>query len=296
MMMTFIRITILVALSISTTKSFGLKKVTTLLEKTESTPFKVESIGKGKPVLYLPGFATPGSMWAETIEHLNLERKSYVFSYAGFNGNKPIKMPWYVTIKNSIIDYIKDNDLSEIIIIGHSMGGNLAVDIAAALSNKVSKIIIVESLPCMREVMMPNIPAKSLYYDSPYNKQMLEMNAQQFKKMAAIMASNMTLNENKKESITNWIVEADRKTWVYGYTDLLKLDLRSSLPKVTCETLIVGASFPDVKIAKENYEKQYSNLSNKTIIMASNSKHFLMFDQPEWFYKTANDFLVDEKK
>ena len=205
-------------------------------------------------------------------------------------------MPWYVTIKNSIINYIKDNELSEIIIIGHSMGGNLAVDIAATLPSKVSKIIIVESLPCMREVMMPNVPAKSLYYTSPYNKQMLDMHAQQFKKMAAMMASNMTLNEDKKESITNWIVEADRKTWVYGYTDLLKLDLRNSLRKVTCETLILGASFPDVKVAKENYEKQYSNLSNKTILMASNSKHFLMFDQPEWFYKTANDFLVDEKK
>jgi hypothetical protein len=30
--------------------------------------------------------------------------------------------------------------------------------------------------------------------------------------------------------------------------------------------------------------------------MASNSKHFIMFDQPKWFYKTVNDFLVNEKK
>jgi hypothetical protein len=51
-----------------------------------------------------------------------------------------------------------------------------------------------------------------------------------------------------------------------------------------------------VKTAKENYENQYSNLSNKTIVMATNSKHFLMFDQPEWFYKTVNEFLVNDKK
>lgn len=30
--------------------------------------------------------------------------------------------------------------------------------------------------------------------------------------------------------------------------------------------------------------------------MASNSKHFIMFDQPEWMFETLNDFLVNEKK
>jgi len=291
-----IRIIILLAITISTTNSFGLNRGTNLLETAETKPFTIETVGQGKPILYLPGFATSGSIWKETVENLNLGRKSYLFSYAGFNGNEPIEMPWYSNIKNSIIKYIKDNNMSDIIIVGHSMGGNLAVDIASELPNKVSKIIIIEALPCMREVMMPNVPAESLYYDSPYNKQMLEMDAQQFKNMATMMAANMTLKENKKEIITNWILEADRKTWVYGYTDLLKLDLRNILNKVKCKTLILGASFPDVKVAKENYENQYSNLTNKTIIMASNSKHFLMFDQPEWLYKTVNDFLVNEKQ
>jgi pimeloyl-ACP methyl ester carboxylesterase len=176
------------------------------------------------------------------------------------------------------------------------MGGNLAIDIASELPNRVSEIVIVEALPCMREVMMPNVPAESLFYESPYNKQMLEMDDQKFKNMASMMASNMTLNKEKMDILTNWILEADRKTWVYGYTDLLKLDLRNVLSKIKCETLIIGASFPDVKIAKKNYENQYLNLTNKKIVMASNSKHFVMFDQPKWFYETVNDFLVNEKK
>lgn len=291
-----IRIIILLTITLSTKNSFALNNKKNLLEIAETKPFTLEIVGQGKPILYLPGFATPGAIWKETVENLNLEKKSYLFSYAGFNGNAPIEMPWYLNIKNSIIKYIKDYNMSDIVIVGHSMGGNLAIDIASALPNKVSKIIVVEALPCMREVMMPNVPAESLYYESPYNKQMLEIDAKQFKSMATMMAANMTMKEDKKEVITNWILEADRKTWVYGYTDLLKLDLRNVLNKVKCETLILGASFPNVKIAKENYENQYSNLPNKTILMASNSKHFLMFDQPAWFYKTVNDFLINEKE
>ncbi len=264
-------------------------------ETKQTVAIKTVTIGKGKPILFFPGFTVPGSIWKETIENLTLKRKSYLFSYAGFNGNKPIEIPWYSTIKNSIIEYIRVNNLSDIIIIGHSMGGNLAVDIASELPNKVSKIVIVEALPCMRAVMMPNVPAESLYYESPYNKQMLEMDNKQFENMAKMMASNMTLNTEKTDILTSWILEADRKTWVYGYTDLLKLDLRNKLSKIKCETLILGTPYQSKEIAKENYEKQYANLPNKVIKMASNSKHFIMFDQAEWFYKTINDFLLNEK-
>jgi len=291
-----IKIILVLFIATTVTSCSASKNKTTTVKAQQPEPIKIEIIGKGKPIFYLPGFTVSGSIWNETVSNLTLKRKSYLFSYAGFNGNKPIEMPWYSTIKNSIIEYIKDNNLNEIVIIGHSMGGNLAVDIASELPNRVSKIVIVESLPCMREVMMPNVPAESLYYESPYNKQMLEMDEQQFKNMALMMASNMTLNKEKIDTLTNWILEADRKTWVYGYTDLLKLDLRNVLSKIKHETLIIGASFPDVKIAKEIYENQYSNLTNKTIVMASNSKHFIMFDQPKWFYETVNDFLVNEKK
>ena len=84
--------------------------------------------------------------------------------------------------------------------------------------------------------------------------------------------------------------------WVYGYTDLLKLDLRETLSEIKCETLIIGASFPNKEVAKENFEKQYEKLPNKVIKMAPNSKHFIMYDQPVWFYNTLNNFLANERK
>jgi pimeloyl-ACP methyl ester carboxylesterase len=82
----------------------------------------------------------------------------------------------------------------------------------------------------------------------------------------------------------------------HGYTDLLKLDLRDTLSEIKCETLIIGASFPYKEVAQENFEKQYEKLPNKVIKMASNSKHFIMYDQPEWFYNTLNNFLANERK
>ncbi len=260
----------------------------------QTSAITTEIVGQGKPVLFLPGFTTPGSIWNETVEHLTTKNEAHLISYAGFNGNPPIEMPWYDTIKKELIAYIKDKNLTKVTIIGHSMGGNLAIDLAAALPDTITRLIIVDAIPCMRELMMPGVPESQLQYDSPYNNQMLQMEDAQFKQTATMMAQNMTNNKDKIDVLINWIIEADRETYVYGYTDLLKLDLRKILNKVTAKTLILGASFPSVEIAKSNYEKQYATLSNKSIEIASGSKHFIMFDQPEWLYTKVNAFLANE--
>ncbi|MCK8522935.1 alpha/beta hydrolase [Aquimarina sp. D1M17] len=260
----------------------------------QSSSIKVEVIGKGNPVIYLPGFTTPGAIWKETVAHVSTAHEAHLVSYAGFNGIAPIEMPWYNTIKNELIQYIKNQKLTNITVIGHSMGGNLATHLAAEIPNTVSNLIIVDALACMREVMMPGVPADNLQYESPYNNQVINMNEEQFKQTATLMATNMTNKKDKIDDIIKWIMEADRKTYAYGYTDLLKLDLRNALSNIKAKTLILGASFPTSEIAKTNFEKQYINLPNKTLTMASNSKHFIMFDQPEWFYKQVNDFLTHE--
>lgn len=257
----------------------------------QASAIRVEKIGKGTTILFLPGFTTPGSVWKETIKNLNGKYESHLVSYAGFNGLAPIEGPWYESVKTAIIKYITENKLSGINIVGHSMGGNLAVDIAAALPDKVVRVVLVDSIPCMRELMMPGVTAEQISYDNPYSKQLLNMQPEAFKQTSTMIAQSMTSSLDKVDTIANWSVQADRKTYVNGYTDLLKLDLRNVLEKITAKTLILGAPVPNKDIVMVNMEKQYAKLSNKTIEIAAGGKHFIMFDQPQWFYEKLNSFL-----
>ena len=260
----------------------------------QTKAIRVVKEGNGSPVLFLPGFTTPGSVWQETIKNMDQEKESHLVSYAGFNGIEPIDTPWYGSIKAEVISYIEKEGLENISIIGHSMGGMLAIDIAAAAPDKVDKIILVDAIPCMREVMMPGMSADQILYDSPYSQQMLEMTDEAMTNYATMSAENMTMNSSKVEILKQWSIEADRKTFVYGYIDLLKLDLREILPQVKAKTLILGAPFPNAEIVKANYDAQYAKLGSKHIEIADNSKHFIMFDQPEWFYNHVNTFLANE--
>jgi pimeloyl-ACP methyl ester carboxylesterase len=258
----------------------------------QNNAIRITKEGKGTPIFFLPGFTTPGSVWKETVNSLKGNYQSHLVSYAGFNGIAPIKMPWYETIKNETLQYIASEKLSEIIIIGHSMGGTLAIDIAAAIPAKVKKIILVDALPCMRDLMMPGVSADQIKYESPYNQQMLKQTPEAVAQNAKMMAQYMTMTKEKIDTLAKWSIEADRETFVYGYTDLLKLDLRDALANVTAKTLILGASFPDEKVVTATFEKQYAKLQSRTLAIAPGSKHFVMFDQPQWFYDQVNSFLA----
>jgi pimeloyl-ACP methyl ester carboxylesterase len=251
-----------------------------------------EKTGTGPVVIFLPGFTTPGDIWEENILRLDEEYTTITVSYAGFNGLPAIDMPWYETIVSELKTYIEEENIAHFSLVGHSMGGMLAMELAAEFPERIDKLIIVDALPCMRALMMPGVPADAIQYESPYNQQMLQQGDSAIAATAHMMAQNMTMNTEWIPKIAQWGIDADRETYVYGYTDLLKVDLRPALEKITAETIIIGATFPDRDLIMKNFQDQYANLSVKSIVLAPESRHFVMLDQPEWFQKQLNSFLA----
>ncbi|MEM9896234.1 MAG: alpha/beta hydrolase [Bacteroidota bacterium] len=256
--------------------------------------FKSEVSGSGQSIMFLPGFTCPGEIWKPTLRRLENHTgsfESHLITYAGFNKITPIDTPWYQSIRDELIVYIGEHPSNNWMLIGHSMGGNLAIDIAAKLPQKINKVILAESIPCMREIIMPGVPKEAIQYQSTYNQQTLNMDTEDLRKMAEMMAANMTMKEDRVKELINWTMESDRKTYVYGYTDLMRLDQRPLLEFIEADVLILGAPFPDASLVRSNYEKQYENLDRKQIQIAKDSKHFLMWDQEAWFYEKLTSFL-----
>ena len=251
----------------------------------------VETIGEGRDLVFLPGFTNPGSIWKEFLPELEIPSRAHLFTYAGFDQTEPLEFPWYPKVKKGIKQYIIDQNLREVILIGHSMGGNLAIDLAAEIPDRISKMVLVDSLPCMRELMFPGFTAEQMVYENPYNQQTLNMSDEDFKNMTLGMASQMSNNPNSHNQLAHWIQIADRKTYVYGYTDLLKLDQRTLLAEIKSPTLILGATEPYGAQAQVNIEKQYANLTSKKVVMIENSRHFILFDQKQKMAELINQFL-----
>lgn len=257
----------------------------------QNNAFQVRVVGEGEPLLFFPGFACTDKVWEEQVAELSKDYECHLFTFAGFGEVAPIEFPWYPKIEKEVLDYIHENKLEKAITIGHSLGGTLALSLASK-QPIFEKLVIVDALTATGALMFPNYNSDDMVYDSPYNNQMLAMGDEDFSKMATGMAAGMTTNEEKKDLIIEWMEKADRKTYVYGYTDYLKVDLREEVAKINIPVTILAATKPfGEEMARKTYEEQYKNLSNYELKFAEGAAHFIMFDQPEWFLNQLKSIL-----
>ncbi len=257
----------------------------------QQTAFTVKVTGHGEPVLLLPGFTCTADVWQETVAAISATHECHAFTFAGFGGVPPIEMPWLPTIKTQLIEYINKNNLHQVTIIGHSLGGTLGMWLVTSQPALFKKLIAVDALPCTGALLMPNFKASQMVYDNPFSKQQLAMDSVHFHQMARQMAAGMSLTKSKHAQLVDWMMKADRKTYVYGYVDMLKLDLREDLANTTVPVVILAATYPNRQQVETTWNQQLAKLPQKRIYYADQSAHFIMYDQPAWFIDRIRENL-----
>lgn len=258
----------------------------------QNKAFEVAVSGIGDPILFFPGFTCPGEVWQDIVSELSKTNACHVFTFAGFGKMPAIAKPWLPKIREAIAQYISEKELQKFTIVGHSLGGALGLWLASEDRFDFHKIIVVDALPSAGALMMPDFDSETIDYDNPFNQTLLDMDAKSFEIMAGQMASGMALNKDKHGQLKSWILSTDRETYVYGYTDLLKLDLRKVLSKITAPVTILAATQPyGEENVKKTYTEQYKNLDKYTIKYAKESAHFIMYDQPHWILTTIIEEL-----
>lgn len=258
--------------------------------QTKQYPFEVTKTGKGKKtIVFIPGFASSGEVWKETKVNFEKDYTCYTLTMAGFAGVKPQGNATFKNWENEIANYIKDNKIEKPIVIGHSMGGGLALAIAADYPDLISKIIVVDALPCLNALMDPSFKAKENNDCSPMVTQMTAMNDTQFYDMQKKMAPRLLADASKLEMLVDWSVKSDRKTFAEMYCDFSNTDLRDKIATIKCPSLILLESyFINLKPA---IEEQYKNLKTAKFQYANKGLHFIMYDDTEWYLEQLSNFV-----
>ncbi|EFK36324.1 Pimelyl-[acyl-carrier protein] methyl ester esterase [Chryseobacterium gleum] len=253
-------------------------------------PFEVKKSGKGnQSLIFIPGFASSGDVWSETAAKFENNFTCYTLTMAGFAGTKPQAEASFKDWENGIAAYIRNNKIDKPIIIGHSMGGGLALAIAADYPELAGKIIIVDALPCLAAMSDPNFTSKENNDCSSTITQLTAMNDEQFRKMQAQAIPRLLADPSMQETVIGWSVKSDRKTFAKMYCDFFNTDLREKIKNIQCPSLILLESF--FVNLKPTIESQYRNLKNANMQYASKGLHFIMYDDKDWYLNQLANFL-----
>lgn len=257
--------------------------------------FAVSVTGKGQPVILIPGFSCSGDVWKETVQHLKENFECHVITIAGFAGVAPIDTPILKTVRNEIIRYVQLNKLKKPIIIGHSLGSFMGLWVNSTAPDLFGKLVCVDGMPFLSALSDPNANADSLKKNPMYNPEAAVRNFESLPDSGFIENAAKSLfwqvnDTARAREIATWQYRSNRRTLGLSLIELATTDLRKEIAKITSPVLVLGSIYETKEKSFELIGQQFELLPDAAIHVA-NSKHFIMYDQPLWFYNELDQFL-----
>jgi pimeloyl-ACP methyl ester carboxylesterase len=251
----------------------------------------IETKGKGvKQVLLLPGFSCSGKVWDSTVSVLSKEYTCHVVTFPGFAGEPAQAAPSLHNWVAGLAQYLEQKNLKNVAVLGHSIGGIMALQLAAAEPKRISQVVVVDALPCLAALQNPAFKASPSVDHSLLAKQFAGISDSAWRSRQEATSPMFTSNPEKQKLLVNWSVASDRSTMGTVYSQFANTDYRDSLSQITCPVLVLlEPSFKGYEVA---IQAQYSKLPRKTLAFANIGMHFIMWDDPQWYFGQLNAFLL----
>ncbi|MBM7074379.1 alpha/beta hydrolase [Shewanella sp. 202IG2-18] len=264
---------------------------------------KVDALGTNQEsnIVLISGFISDKRVWQPIATKLADQHRVHIVSIAGF-GETPKCNHFsdiYNVAKNDISKYITANQLKNTSIVGHSMGGLLALDIALHQDITIIGVLSVDGLPFIGPVFSRSnaTQVSDLSQQAQFIRTMYQTATPDKMAMMTMQSAHIqTKQQGKVSELLNMAKQSDPQTAASAMYSVMTTDLRPGLSKLTVPYLLLGASggfdLDKDKQAMENlYKGQIVNQINAQVTMNTQSKHFLMWDEPHWLQAQISDFV-----
>lgn len=253
--------------------------------------------GKGSPVILIPGLSTPRAVWDGVVPALAKNHRVYLVQINGFAGDAPGANLSPGVLDGVVTDLhalIAREKISGVPVVGHSLGGLVALELAKAHPGDAGKLMIVDALPFAGAMFGPGLTPAML---APRAAAMRDaMAASQGKPDAALAkatAERLALKPASRAAVERWFMATDQRVSGEAMYEDLTTDLRPDMASVATPITLVypwSAALPKAQ-AEALYQAEYAGASHVTFVDVGDAAHFVMLDQPAAFAAALDAFL-----
>jgi pimeloyl-ACP methyl ester carboxylesterase len=260
------------------------------------TDFDVAVFGHGRPFLMIPGMSSDMEVWEDAAHRYGVQFQVHRFTLAGFGGKAPVGGPFIEHNVAALKAYIERNDLHNAIVMGHSVGGIIALKLAAEEPDRIANVIVVDILPFLGGAALgAGDGAQAATITERYKAQMQATPAATFIAQQKAQLSTQVSAPDKIDMLDRWLSASDAATIIDATCELYAQDFRPVFTAVKARALVIYAWSPatnlDVRTLDAVYKDQYGGLSGVGLKRIDDSRHFVMFDQRDAFFRAVDDFL-----
>lgn len=257
----------------------------------------------GRTLILIPGLEGGSWVWRDVIEHLRGDHIIYAVTLAGFDGIPAPKAnnALFDQADSSLLNLIEERHLDKPVLIGHSLGGTLALRFAGEHSNLIGGAVAVDGLPILPGMENTSIAQREAIATRMRSKLAQETPAQFRASALAYMQQIGTLDPDKAARYAPLNARsAPAATAEYAAEDMAA-DYRPELKHATVPLLEISPynpadfSKPPMVMSETQKTAYYQNLladaPHAQVVSISPSRHFVMLDQPQKLRDTLTTFL-----
>jgi len=118
--------------------------------------------GSGPPLVLLHGYGVSGYLWQRALPYLRQQRQVFVVDLPG-HGRSKLTNPWRLReVAPLLATWLQQMELPPIALVGHSMGGAIALHLTAHAPALVERLVLVDAAGLPFEVPLPLLAARSV--------------------------------------------------------------------------------------------------------------------------------------
>lgn len=288
---------VLAALAASTLDWSGAARATPPSAEQRLPHISIVSEGRGSPVILIPGLSSPRTVWDGIVPALVRDHRVILVQVNGFAGDDPganLAPGVLDGIVGELHGYIASHTLGPAKVVGHSLGGLVALQLAKAHPEDASALMIVDALPYVGDIFVPGATVAQV---EPQAKAMREQMAASFGKpnasLAQRTAAGMALTPAAQARVAGWIEKADPRVSGQAMYEDMTTDLRPEMAAIATPITLVfpySTAMPKER-AEPFYRAEYAKAPHVTFVPIADSGHFVMLDQPQMFAAALGDFV-----
>jgi pimeloyl-ACP methyl ester carboxylesterase len=239
----------------------------------------------------IPGLASGAAVYDDLAKKIGPNHRLIFVQVNGFAGSPAGTAPldnMLPGVVDELAGWLAANHVERPAVVGHSMGGLMALMLAKKHPEAAGKVMIVDALPFYGMLFGPTATPDIV---RPIVEQMRAglVNGTS----PPQVPPHMSNNDAGKAKILGWLKTSDPKTVGEALVEDATTDVRPDLPAVKqpVTVLYAVASPANKPMADALYGEAYKPLAGVKLVPVENSEHFIMLDQPARFEQEVEAFL-----
>jgi len=255
--------------------------------------------GSGPDVLLLPGLASTPDVWRRTADRLEGRRRLHLVSIRGFgplaadaNADGAISGAVAAEVRR----YMREQRLARPAVIGHSMGGQIALRVAADAGAGVDRVMTVDASPFFPALISPRATVGDVEPIAQVAYQALQfLGDQALQTRGRDMGLDLGGAADALFGRLGW-QGGDRRVLAQALYEVMTLDLRPRLADIGAPVTVVYGWSADERSPRARadglFREAFARLPHPADFQRiEGAEHMVMIDQPVRFAAALDRFL-----